>query len=582
MKLAFKRMPIVLRIVIVVLAIDSVVRIVRWAIDLFQGEPLRGGTLIGGLICLVGAVLLFRGLRLGLDWILGYCAALLVFLVVRSVRGGEFSAGPMVTAAVLAPLCAYLAWCRQRLPWHEPGSYGHWMSDPDYRAGVADWFAERDRQLAQDRQTPPDPEALVRSLIEAVDDAEMVRHRLQAQPEHFAPAIVRALDDPRFRRRSPYLGQLIRILPESRHAAALPQLVACLDHLDAGERRRLLRSLATTGATSLASLLVEELAGEGSREVAEGLSEALRAGRVDAGLRAALEPALRACAAREGAGHAANVTLAQLDSETGIRLVDAALGGDEAALQGLARLGDAGLPLPDTALTLWRQRRDAHDWFWCRRLMPFVGASDEDLLQVLEVARPDLGTEPDVTFADDRQKPRSCCAKALEQLLERRHERIGELLEQAVALQLGELSDAAAMLLMRMHGVSDDWMFEHDDPGPAQRYLRALSLADAYACNGGFSHAFDCLDEADLAALVPALDAIAPPPLRELWLAAIHAVDPAGLPHDRAERQQKLMARYDAVAAKLDELESRYYRCKWRLYVAVARYAIAHRSGLAP
>ena len=112
-------------------------------------------------------------------------------------------------------------------------------------------------------------------------------------------------------------------------------------------------------------------------------------------------------------------------------------------------------------------------------------------------------------------------------------------------------------------------------------YLRALSFADSYTCNGGISHAIDCLDEADMAVLVPALDAIAPAPARELWREALHAVAPNGLPADHESRQELLMERHAEIADQLDELSNRYFRSKWRLYVAMATYATANRDQLA-
>ena len=582
MYLAFKRMPLALRILTILLVIDGAVRVSRWTFGQFGGEPQRTSMLTTGLLFAASAVLLFRGRRLGLEWMLGYGAVMAVMMVYGLIRGELVQPWTIVAAVVLLAGTAYFAWCWKRLPWQQPGSYGHWMEDPDYRKGVASWFAERDRLLAQDRRSPPDPDELVRSLRDAdSDDHEMVRQRLQVQKEHFAPAVLRALDDAKFRRRSPHLAMLIDMLPEAERTSAIPQLVACLDHLDDRERGNVLSMLAATGQPSVAELLVRELAGESSDRVAEGLTAALRANRLDPRLRAAIEPALRACIAREGAGHGANVTMALLDPETPSRLVDAALTGDGAALNGLAALGDAGLPLPDAARTLWRQRRDAHDWFWCRRLMPFVAATDEDLLQVLRVTEPHFGAEPDISFGLDLRAPRSCHVRALELLLDRDHVGIEALLERAVAMQLGEVSDEAATLRMRRNGVPTDWTPDGDDLTTPQRYLRALSFADSYTCNGGISHAIDCLDEADMAVLVPALDAIAPAPVRELWREALHAVAPNGLPADHESRQELLMERHAEIADQLDELSNRYFRSKWRLYVAMATYATANRDQLA-
>lgn len=582
MFLPFQRMPLLLRVLTVLLALSGIFRLGRWTIGWFLAEPTPRSLLPSGALYLYSAVLLFRGRRAGLDWMLGYCVLLLGLMAFGLWRSRTFETSTIVAVVVSIAICAYFAWCRAELPWKEPGSYGHWMSDPSYRSAVSDWFAERDRQLERDRLAPPDPEALVRGLLSDADP-EMLRHRIQARPEHFASAVLRALGDRSFQRQPELLEMLIGVLPESRHVEALPQLSACLGQVGAEARARILRILASTGRASLAPLLVAELSGAKSHDVADGLEEALRGGRAEEALLREVEPSLRACVEREGCDHPAIVALARIDPSTIPRLVRTAMESDEDAVHGLAKIGAAGLQLPPEALALWRRLRTNGDWSKCRLLMPFVGASDEDVLQLLRELAPHLGSAATSAFEDPHRAPRFCYASALELLLDRRHAGIQSILAQAMDLELDGVSDRAARLLLQSHGLSTDEPVDDErEPTQPQRYLRALARADAYACNGGLFHAFDCLSETDLNALIPALEAVAPREVREPWMEALRAVAPSGLPADRERRQELLMQRYDELSARLDELSRAYYRCAWRLDVARCRYALLHRAELGP
>ena len=90
--------------------------------------------------------------------------------------------------------------------------------------------------------------------------------------------------------------------------------------------------------------------------------------------------------------------------------------------------------------------------------------------------------------------------------------------------------------------------------------------------------AFECLDAEDMRALESALAEIAPPEVRDIWLAALRAISPKPLPTADAERRDLIMARYDQVAQHVDGLD-RQWR-PWKLDVAMARYAITHRGEL--
>lgn len=587
--LRFRRMPLLLRGFVLLLLVDGTVRLGRYLIALLAGEPARISLLGAGLVFSIAGVQLLRGRRRGLDLLLLYTLGLFGNLVYGTWRARDAALGKAIGGGVLLlALSGYLWWCRARLPWQSRGSYGQWMTDPDFRDGAAAWFAERDRIVAQDRRQRPDPDELVRSLLDGAD-AELVRHRLQDAPQHYGMAVLRALGDPAFRRDGEILEMLIDQLPDELHERARTSLVACLDHLEGHVRGRLLRSLAASGDPSLRERLLREFDGEGCEYVAEGLAEAFADGGGDSELRRAFEPTLRARLERPEAPKSFSVALARLDPSLPQELIDRARTTlvDE-PLEGLVAIGRAGMALPaDGMLALWRQVRDAKQWFWCWRLMEFVTVPEAEL-RALRADMPHhfdaepLGDEGEQEVWSRRKYARLCYARGVQQLVDRGSADGEQLLEEAIAVGRDDISDDAAERLLRLHGLSTNLTFHGvANPTPAQLALRALAIASSYACNGGILHAFDCLDAVCMAALEPALHAIAPPEVRDVWLAARKEVSPAPLPADRKKRRALIMARYQDVKPRLDELDSQFYQCKWQLEVAMARHALAHRDELA-
>jgi hypothetical protein len=586
--LRFRRMPLLLRILVVLLTGDGGFRLGRYLVALLNGEPARLAQLGTGFLFLAGGVQLLRGRRSGIDWILPYNLVLFVMLAYDTWRTGDAGLGKaLATGLLLLALSGYLWWCRVRLPWQARGSYGQWMTDPDFRDGAAAWFAERDRIVAQDRRQRPDPDEVVRSLLDGAD-AELVRHRVQDAPQHYGMAVLRALADPAFRRDAEVLAMLIDQLPEALRERAHSSLVACLDHLEGYPRGQVLRWLAASGDPSLRERLLRELEGDDGRYVAEGLAEAFADGGCDDELRRAFEPALRARLARPKAPASICVALARLDPGLPQQLIDRAMTtpADE-PLTGLVDIGDAGMALPpDATIALWRQLRHAQQWFWCWRLMPFVTVPEPDLRALLAdlprhfEAEP-CGDENEEAVWSKRRYARLAYARSVEQLVARSCADAEHLLEEAIALGRANISDEAAGLLLRFHGMSSNFTFHGvANPTPTQLALRSLAMASSYTDNGGMLHAFDCLDAACMTAFEPALHAIAPPAVRDVWLAARREVSPAPLPADPDERRALVMARYEKVQHRLDELGTQYYQCKWQLEVAMARHALAHRDEL--
>jgi hypothetical protein len=586
--LRFRRMPLLLRILVVLLVGDGAFRLGRYFVALLGGEPTRLSQLGTGALFLAAGVQLLRGRRSGIDWIVPYNLLLFGMLAYGLWRSGEaITAKAIGTGVLLLALSGYLWWCRQRLPWQARGSYGQWMTDPDFRDGAAAWFAERDRLVAQDRRQPPDPDEVVRSLLDGAD-ADMVRHRLQEAPQHFGMAVLRALADPAFRRDPEILAMLIDQLPDELHERARSSLVASLDHLTGFERGQVLRRLAEAGDPSLRERLLRELDGDGGKYVAEGLATAFADGRASEDVRRTFEPALRARLDQPKAPENVAVALARLDPSVPQKAIDRAM----ATLAGepmshLVAMGEAGIPLPAAAmLTLWRRLRDEPQWFWCWRLMPHVPVPEAELRALhADLPRrfdePARGGEDPQAVRSRQQYARLAFLRTIEQLVARGCTDAEPLLEQAIAIGREDVSDRAAHQLLRLHGAPEDLTFDDaTNPTPTQLALRSLAFASSYACNGGILHAFECLDAACIAAFEPALQAIAPPAVRDVWLAARRELSPTPLPTDPDERRLLVMGRYDEVKPRLDELDKQFYRCKWQLEVAMARYALAHRDEL--
>lgn len=585
--LRFRRMPLLLRILVVLLAADGAFRLVRYLVALLAGEPTRISQLGTGVMFLAAGVQLLRGRRSGIDWIVPYNLLLFGMLAYGLWRSGELPARAIGLGALLLALTGYLWWCRQRLPWQARGSYGQWMTDPDFRDGAAAWFAERDRLVAQDRRQPPDPDEVVRSLLDDAD-AELVRHRLQEAPQHFGMAVLQALADPAFRRDPEILAMLIDQLPEELHERARASLVANLDHLTGFERGQVLRRLAAAGDPALTERLRRELDGDGGEYVAEGLASAFAEGRASDDVRRAFEPALRARLERPKAPKSVSVALARLDPSWPQQQIDHAMAGraDE-PLGHLVAMGEADIPLPaDAMLGLWRRLRNEPEWFWCWRLMPHVPVPEAELRALhADLPRrfdePARGGEAPQAVRTRQQYARLAFTRTIERLVARGCTDGEPLLEQAIAIGREDVSDKAAHQLLRFHGVPEDLTFDEvTNPTPPQMALRSLAFASSYACNGGLMHAFECLDAECMAAFEPALHAIAPPAVRDVWLAARRELSPTPLPADPNERRLLVMDRYDEVKPRLEELDKQFYRCKWQLDVAMARYALAHRAEL--
>lgn len=623
-------MPWHLQLLTLLLAIDGAWRIAVWCREMAWGDTPSLASLGIGALFAAAAGMLWSGRRAGLDTVLLYSLGMLATSGVQAWRAGSLASQTILALSLLLALTGYLLWCRSRLPWQALGSYGQWMSDPGLRDDMDAWFRERDRVVAADRRQPPDADAVLAGLLTG-DDPELVRHRVQAAPQHFGMAVLRAIGDPSFRRDPKTLAMLIDNLPETLHARSTDALVACLDHLVGHARGSVLQRLAATGDARLTPLWVRELAGREGAYVAKGLVQSFAKGRADDAVRNAIAPVLHACSSRPDADGSFVLALAHLDPAVVPRRIAAAASLDKTALNALVALGDGGFELPlDPMLEVWRKTHEHRRWFWCWRLMPLVAVPEPELRSLLaELPRrlapsafsaegaagePSPFSEPvEATEIDERKLQqhyaRLAFLGAVEQLVARGTDDAATLLERAIAMDLEDVSDGAAAAALRLHGLPHDLTFssstatgnheedldaQHDDDddddaeqGPeialnrVQRALRSLTMASSYACNGGLAHAFECLDGADLEALEPALAVIAPPSVRDVWLAARRELSPDPLPADHEQRLELILQVHASASRRLDELGRRFFADKWRLDVAIARYAMAHREELA-
>lgn len=584
--LAFRRMPWHLKTLSWLLLIDGVARIVIWLISQGAPEAAPARRLITAGVFLYAAIQLRRGRRDGLDLLLYHNVALVGVICYGLIRGAELSAWQWGMVAFLALMTVYVIWCRARLPWQEAGSYGHWMADPDYQEDVEAWFAARNRIVEQDRLDPPDPDEVVRDLIDG--DMEMARQRIAAQPGHFGMAIFRALDDSAFLKDEDALTVLVDNLPESLHVRALDRLTRCLDRFEDFMRGSVLRKIAATGRPEIEPLLLRELAGSDANDAAEGLANAIENNRLDDTLFEALEPALRECLDREEPCEHAAVVLARMNPSFVNEILDRAQELGDAPMQTLVALGEAEVPLdPGAVLQIWRRARDRRSWFWCWQLTPFAAVPDAELRDVLVTSQLDFGDDEALRdWASGRDNAarysRLCYARALAQLAERHPEQAEVMLREAIALDRDEVSDDAAALLARHLGADGEWSPTEDAPPTApERALHSLHFADSLACNGGLLHAIRVLDEQQMAAFTAALRTIAPPVVSDIWQRAFELLSEEPIPTDQEQRREIVQRRFDAICDQVDALDTEYYRQKWQLTVAMHLFAIEHRDELA-
>ncbi|MFN3242879.1 MAG: hypothetical protein ACE37K_15365 [Planctomycetota bacterium] len=585
MRLAYKKLPLVLRLLNWLFLIHGCLRVVLVLVGQFAEEPPPLSSLGFPIVYVWSAIRVRQGLREGVSWLLFTVVAQFVFLVWFVLRGTLAPDIPVVLAAAwLVATGGYLAWARLRLPWREPGSYGDWISNPEAAQGVAGFFAARDRLLQQDREQPPDPDSMVAGLLDG-DGVEMIRQRLLAQPEHFGMAVFRALGDPAFRRNPEALAMLIGQLPESLLARSGPRLSACLPHVEADQRRRVLQLMAASGDPELGSTLAGELLGEHGDYVARGLDDAAKSGRLGDELFAELEPSLWRCLEAENACAPASLVLLSRRPDLPRQLAEQARDLDETSLRALVAIAEAGQSVPgEQLLGLWRTARDRGAWYWCWRLQEFADVPEDDLRDLLARAPAYFGDEAAMrlwTRESAARYSRLAFVRALAKLCQRGVVDAEQLLREAIAMELQEVSDEAARMLGERLTAPQDWSFGGRGTTHRQRMLATLSVATSFACNGGLEHAFMCLDEEDMQVLKPALDEIVPTAVRDIWMAAMHEIAPdEDLPVDSSARQAAIGSRYDQIEQRLEELNSAFFACQWRQTVAMHLYAIEHQDEL--
>lgn len=560
------------------------------ASDLRVGEKVRPAHVINAALWVWGGFRTLRGARDGVDSLLAaWVLPALALFALPLLDAGQRAALPgwlYGYLAVAAAVTAYLFACRRRLPWaekveHEPGSYGHWLTDPSARDDVADWFRRKDASLEADRETPPDPAELIRALVDPNQDFELTRMRLQelvpSRADGCVPALVAGLADPRCQESERTRKLLVRLLPEPVPPSAAEALRACVDRADdsAGET---LEALAATGDPRHLDVLVPALdSTDTGRDVAAGLAQAFAAGRATPDHVQALLPGLIRALDGPAYGSAAMAAraLLALDPEAATEeILDGIRAGSGGRLDALVELHRHGAPIPASTLAeLWKQAVESADARWIEAMLPMVEHDDQELLDVIRRLDPQVPAY------------RACRATtaALRALVDVGSPHARTALESAIARDAEDLSDSAAGLLCRLHDLPESPFV---DPTRAEsleaRYHHTLSLAGSYARNGGIVHALECLADDEAEVLEAGLQEVGPREVAEIWREAIRLLMRGPLPAELETRRERIAEWHGAVHARLAELDTAFYAVDHRLDVQLCRYAIAKRASIRP
>jgi hypothetical protein len=136
-----------------------------------------------------------------------------------------------IILAILSAYAAYNIFIFLRGWWQdrkEGGVVGFWeyVRDPDAGDGRTDYFAERKAQVAARGKLPPDK--LVDQLLMENPDCDFAERAIQEYGPRIAPALVAAIDDPRFLQERPSAGYMRRTIP-------LLNVLDCLKHYASAE-----------------------------------------------------------------------------------------------------------------------------------------------------------------------------------------------------------------------------------------------------------------------------------------------------------------------------------------------------------
>ncbi|MDA1221062.1 MAG: DUF4375 domain-containing protein [Planctomycetota bacterium] len=560
------------------------------AADVQAGNDVRPAHAISAALWIWGGFRTLRGAKDGVDSLLAAWTLPAIALVLLPFLDADQRAAipGWLYGYVLFALATtvYLYSCRRRLPWaerveHEPGSYGHWLTDPSARDDVAVWFRRKDAALEADRESPPDAEDLIHALVDPSQDFELIRMRLQqlvsSSDDGCVPALVAGLADPQCQESERARKLLVRLLPEPAPPSAADALRACVDGAK-GSAGDVLEALAATGDPDHLDVLVPALdSADTGRDVAAGLAQAFAAGRATPDhIRALLPGLVRALdgPAHGSAAMAARALLA-LDREAATEeILDGIRAGSGGRLDALVELHRQGARIPASTLAeLWRQTVDSADARWVEALLPMLELDERELLDVIRRMDPQVPGY------------RACRAitAALRALVDLGSPQARTALESAIARDAEDLSDTAAGLLCRLHDLPESPFV---DPTRAEsleaRYHHTLSLACSYARNGGIVHALECLDEDEAEVLEAGLRAVGPREVAEIWQEAIRLLMRGPLPPDLATRRERIAEWHGAVTARLAELDTAFYEVDHRLDVQLCRYAIANRASILP
>ena len=485
--LPFRSFPWHLRAFAIVVLVSGAARTLHWVIAWFAGGERPPGVL-GALITAVGAFDLVKGKREGLLWIGGLTGVISALVIYGLATGTRVDGKSIGILAFVLTITGYAAWCWFRVPWKERGSVAEWLTNPEVRASAGHWFAVRNRVIARDAVTPPDPDELVAELL---DEDQLALHRLRAlrETEPVQAALQRALADPHFQRSEFAAEHIVAMLDPARLAACRELVAKALNELPENARENLLGEFAALGDESFAKDYAAEMERDANPWcIASGLAKAAVGGRVSDRLADAVIPGLRARLGAKVGGDYCAIALAHLEPGFVSELLDRAEHQQEHTDDALRALAEFGVHLPQHRIdAVARRALDASDWAFAATILPHATLDDKELERWLEVL-------PE-HFGDGWCGASLAYGAILERMVEQMGARSEPFLRRALAIGREHVCDRAGVGLAMLAGLPDDVLRRLDDDAPPPvAWVRSLYEAYWKTRNGGLFKALGELD----------------------------------------------------------------------------------------
>jgi HEAT repeat protein len=446
------------------------------------------------------------------------------------------------------------------------GGFRDWVKNSAYGEAVEAAFAKEDKELEQ--LTVPadmpgkDIQALVERLLEVETDRFTTR-RLQLLGDRAVPALLAALNDPRFLRdkktdswveRLP-LEKVLDLLEPFAPPEAVPSLALLMKNKDAKFRKIAALALGNIGSNACIEPVTAALADEDDyvRSYAlMGIQRGLKAGHsMPRFLEAIFErivPLLERSDSSVDGG--APVTLLQIDRAKAIPV----LGGDRYFTAENRELHCILKALNEAAISI----------------------PVEKLKTVMEALQPKAKDYPfDCSYGE-----------ALIALARSGDTSAEKVIRAALQVENERISEDAAKALCLINGIPNPKKFVYgrvQEVGFAgltqpQQAIYAISILDGEVRNGGFSQYFVNSSGNQASEALRGLELVGAKQTLGIVRQAFQQFGPNGPPRDRQQRARQLAALTKAQDAALDRLNSEYYKSEERLEVKMLLFAIANKD----